>query len=133
MSVEKSLINWVGTRYNEILCRMSIETPLVMYRGAPVSVSDFLEAFHEASAMPEDTDEAKEAKRNALERVLPCEEEAYAAGCEADDLRTILLGVLPRETVAASERLTAILHDMENLIKGFYFMTEGTGPSWWYR
>ena len=133
MSVESELAGWVISRYNEIISRMSIETPLVMHRGAPVSVSEFLEAFNEAWAMPEDTEEAKDAKREALERVLPCEEESYAASCEADDVRTLLIKVMPKEKVAESDLLSAILNDMNAVVKSYYFMTEGVGPSWWYR
>lgn len=133
MSVESELAGWIISRYNEIISRMSIETPLVMHRGAPVSVSEFLEAFNEAWAMPEDTEEARDAKREALERVLPCEEESYAASCEADDVRTLLIKVMPKEKVAASDLLSSILSDMNAFVKSYYFMTEGVGPSWWYR
>ena len=133
MSVESELAGWIISRYNEIISRMSIETPLVMHRGAPVSVSEFLEAFNEAWAMPEDTEEAKEAKREALERVLPCEEESYAASCEADDIRTLLLMVMPKEKLAESELLGTISRDMENFVRSVYFMMGDVGPSWWYR
>ena len=133
MSVESELAGWIISRYNEIIARMSIETPLVMHRGSPVSTLDFLEALHEASDMPEDTEEAAEAKREALERVLPCEEESYAASCEADDVRTLLIKVMPKEKVAESDLLSSILSDMNAFVKSYYFMTEGVGPSWWYR
>ena len=112
MSVESELTSWIINRYNASISRMSIQTPLAMYRGAPVSNSEFLEAFNEAWAMPEDTEEAREAKREALERVLPCEEESYAASCEADDVRTLLIKVMPKERVAESDLLSAILNDM---------------------
>ena len=83
--------------------------------------------------MPEDTEEARDAKREALERVLPCEEESYAASCEADDVRTLLIKVMPKEKVAASDLLSSILSDINAFVKSYYFMTEGVGPSWWYR
>ena len=133
MSVESELAGWIISRYNEIISRMSIETPLVMHRGAPVSVSEFLEAFNEAWAMPEDTEEAKDAKREALERVLPCEEESYAASIEADDIRTLLLLVMPKEKLAESELLGKINTDMENVVRSVYFMMGDAGPSCWYR
>ena len=133
MSVETSLIGWIVGRYHDIIERICAETPLVADRGAPVSESEFLEVFRKASAMPADTEEERAAKRDALESVLPCEEESYASCCEADDVRSLLEEVLPREKVEGSEELSQILSDMTALVKGFYFLTEGTGPSWWYR
>ena len=54
MSVESELTSWIINRYNEIISRMSIQPPLAMYRGAPVSNSEFLEAFNEACRTTDD-------------------------------------------------------------------------------
>ena len=129
MSVESELTSWIIDRYNEIINHLSVDSPL----GALVTTSEYLEAFNKAGAMPEDTEEAKEAKREAHERVLPCEEESYAASIEADDIRTLLLLVMPKEKLAESELLGKINTDMENVVRSVYFMMGDAGPSWWYR
>lgn len=129
MSVESELTSWIIDRYNEIINHLSVDSPL----GALVTTSEYLEAFNKAWAMPEDTEEAKEAKRKAHERVLPCEEESYAASIEADDIRTLLLLVMPKEKLAESELLGKINTDMENVVRSVYFMMGDAGPSWWYR
>ena len=129
MSVESELTSWIIDRYNEIINHLSVDSPL----GALVTTSEYHEAFNKAWAMPEDTEEAKEAKREAHERVLPCEEESYAASIEADDIRTLLLLVMPKEKLAESELLGKINTDMENVVRSVYFMMGDAGPSWWYR
>ena len=127
MTLKSSIIDKLVDTYDDIVARCRIESGFESDSNAA-----YMNALRNAWVLPAENDAERTAKTEALVRILPCEEEAYAQICRASDL-TSLIEAVASDKDESAEILRAVGRELDVLCKAFRFLTERSGLSWWYR
>lgn len=92
---------------------------------------DFCRALASAMLLPAKTAEEVAAKRVALMKILPCEEESWAIAQAFDVLLGLCIVAVGRSTMDGSPDLLYAERQMSNFVNAVFTAVNGDEPSWW--